>query len=393
MKKIFAYLRSAYRISLSAGDARAALDFLTANDIPFYGIRTEENTFSFFLYGAYYKEYVRLRGESRYRKELREKYGLKGLLSRYRQRKGLMIGGAIAVLLMIFSSFFVWDITVTGAKIIPESQILEKLAEKDFKLGAFIPLVNTEDIEQSLMLDMDALSFISINLRGTVATVEVRERLTETEIEDKQTPSNLIAAYDGQIEALQVTGGVSVVKIGDTVKKGSLLVSGVIDSRALGYRLVRARGEVFARTTLTFETEIPYEYTEKVYTGRFFTKKSLKFFSKTIKLFGKDSISPSSCDKIEIERRVYLFDTIKLPVFICETRYAEYENVTTTLPESQALKKAYDEIRAMSEDILKDAEILGRHTHVSNDGGTLRMTQQIECLIDIAKEVRINTDS
>jgi similar to stage IV sporulation protein len=222
--------------------------------------------------------------------------------------------------------------------------------------------------------------------------VEVRERLSETEIVDKQTPSNLIAAYDGQIEALQVTGGVCTVKIGDTVKKGTLLVSGVIDSRAFGYRLVRARGEVFARTTLTFQTEIPYENTEKVYTGRFFTKKSIKFFSKTIKLFGKDSISPTSCDKIETERRIYLFDTIKLPVFIRETRYAEYETVTKTLTESQALKKAYAEIRAMSEEILQDAEILGRHTYISENDGKLCMTQQIECMIDIAKEVRIRTD-
>ena len=392
MKHLFRYLRGAYRISLSVGDARLALDFLTANDIPFYGIQTEKDIFSFCLYGAYYKEYVRLRGKSRYRKETREKQGLQRLFARYHKRKGLLVGGILAVLLMIASSLFVWDITVTGAKAFPEAVILEKLAEKNFKLGTFIPLVNTDDIEQSFMLEMDALSFISINLRGTVASVEVRERLSETEIVDKQTPSNLIAAYDGQIEALQVTGGVCTVKIGDTVKKGTLLVSGVIDSRAFGYRLVRARGEVFARTTLTFQTEIPYENTEKVYTGRFFTKKSIKFFSKTIKLFGKDSISPTSCDKIETERRIYLFDTIKLPVFIRETRYAEYETVTKTLTESQALKKAYAEIRAMSEEILQDAEILGRHTYISENDGKLCMTQQIECMIDIAKEVRIRTD-
>ena len=393
MKKLFRYLRSAYRISLSAGDAKLVLDFLTANDIPFYGIRTEENTFSFFLYDAYYKEYVRLRGESRYRKERREQYGFQRLLSRYHKRKGILVGCILAIFLLITSSLFVWDITVTGAEAIPEALILEKLAEKDFRLGSFIPLIHTDDIEQSFMLEMDELSFISINLRGTVATVEVRERLEETEIEDKQTPSNLIAAYDGQIEALQVTGGVCTVKIGDTVKKGSLLVSGVIDSRALGYRLVRARGEVFAKTTLTFQTQIPYENEEKVYTGRFFTKKSLKIFSKTLKLFGKDSISPSSCDKIETERRIYLFDTIKLPIFIRETRYAEYEIVTKTLSESQVLKKAYENIRSMSEDILKDAEILGRHTYISENDGMLCMTQQIECVIDIAKEIRISTDS
>ena len=82
------------------------------------------------------------------------------------------------------------------------------------------------------------------------------------------------------------------------MRKGDLLVSGIIDSKALGYRLVRARGEVFAAVTLTYDVEIPYEMERKVYTGEFLTEKDVKFFAKTIKLFGKDSISPSSCDTI-----------------------------------------------------------------------------------------------
>jgi hypothetical protein len=173
------------------------------------------------------------------------------------------------------------------------------------------------------------------------------------------------------------------------VKKGDLLVSGIIDSAALGYRLVRARGEVLARTTLTYHVEIPYETTEKQYTGKFFSQKSIKIFSKTIKLFRKDSICTSSCDKIESEKRIYLFGLIKLPIFITETEYAAYEIVHKTLTQKEALQEAYRQIRLLYEDDLSDAEILGRYTSFCEDEQSVKLVQQIECIVNIAKEIKI----
>lgn len=386
------YFRSPYRISIQSDDAHLILDFLIAHNIPFHGQKNDENTFSVLLYPAYYKTYSRLRKESRFRKENRKQLGFLSLLSRYQKRKGLLIGFFLATALLIISSFFVWDIRIEGADAIHESVILNALENRGLYFGAFIPSVDTETTEQALILDVEGLSFVSINLRGTVARVEVRERENETEIIDRSTPSNLIAAADGQIEALQITGGVATVKIGETVKKGDILVSGIIDSTALGYRLVRARGEVLARTTKTYQAEISYETTEKVYTGRFFSKKTVKFFSKTIKLFGKDSISHSSCDKIESEKRIYLFGLIALPIFITETHYAEYEFCPKTLTYEEALLLAQKQLLALRENELSDAEILGIYTSVREDGNILTLTQQVECIIDITQEVKIETE-
>jgi similar to stage IV sporulation protein len=125
----------------------------------------------------------------------------------------------LAVFLIIFSSLFIWDITITGADTIPEAAILNALENHGIKLGVFIPSVDTENSEEFLILDVDGLSFVSINLRGTVVQVEIRERKKNTEIVDTQSPSNLIASVDGQIEALRITGGAITVKLGETVKK------------------------------------------------------------------------------------------------------------------------------------------------------------------------------
>ena len=386
---IIEYFRSPYMISIHINDARLLLDLLMTHNIPFHGQKSDGEIFSFLIYTPHYKQYARLRGKRRYRNETRKQLGFLQIAYRYRKRTGLIAGFFLALSLLVLSSLFVWDITVEGADRISEQQIFEALESRGLQLGTFIPSIDTELSEQLLILDIGELSFVSIKCRGTVVQVEVRERKQETEINDTQSPSNLIAAADGQIEALQITGGAISVKLGQTVKKGDLLVSGVIDSAALGYRLVRARGKVLARTTLTYQAEIPYETTEKVYTGRFFSQKSIKFFSKTIKLFRKDSICTSSCDKIESEKRIYLFGLIKLPIFISEIEYAEYEIVPKTLTQKEALQEAYCQIRLLYEDDLSDAEILGRYTSFSEDEHSVKLVQQIECIVNIAKEIKI----
>lgn len=385
------YFRSPHEITVSEKGARAALDLLVRFDIPFYHLRKDGELVSFRLYPPYFREYAARRGERRFLGETRKRLGFAVLVSKYKARAGLFVGAILGILLMVISSLFVWDVTVTGNGTIPESVVLDALSENGLKIGTFIPSLDTERLEGRLMLAVDGVSFISVNLRGTVARVELSEREDNTEIVDTESPSNLIASADGQIAALEITGGVSKVRLGEIVKKGDLLASGVIDSAALGYRLVRARGVVTARTTMTYEIEIPLEITEKIYTGENRSYHSVKFFAKTVNFFRKDNISEESCDRIEEERRIYLFGKIKLPLFMIKTAYAEYEMKTRILTEEEALQRAKEKLRRESEDDLADAEILARHTDVFCDGETLYLTERVECIVDIAEEVKIET--
>ena len=386
------YLRSPHEITVNPKGARAALDFLVRHDIPFHHLTASEDAVSFRLYAPYFREYNARRKERRFSGETRKRLGLSVLFSKYKARTGLFAGTAVGIFLLVYSSLFVWDVTVTGNESIPESVILDALAENGLTLGTYIPSLDTERLEGLLMLNIDGGSFISVNLRGTVADVEVKERQENAEIVDLTSPSNLVASMDGQISAMEITGGVNKVKTGEIVKKGDLLASGIIDSKALGYRLVRARGTVLARTTLSYEIEIPLEISEKVYTGKTKTYRSIKFFSKIINFFRKNNISEESCDRIETERRLFLFGKIKLPIFLIETTYTEYELQSRILTKEEALQRAKKRLRLESDADLADAEILARHTSVRLDEVSLVLTEQVECIIDIAEEVKIGTE-
>jgi similar to stage IV sporulation protein len=248
------------------------------------------------------------------------------------------------------------------------------------------------DIASHVLLEAGNISFLKINIRGTVASVEVRERREGEKEDASSAPSNLVARYSGQIEGLEVMGGSCKVQYLQPVKKGELLVSGVIDSAALGYRLVRSRGKVLARVTLTYESEIALKTAEKVYTGEEITKKSIKIFSKSLNISKKTTIPYENYDIIINKEKIYLFGKIELPIFVVTETVREYREEERFLTEIEAKARALAEIDKKSRAELEGAEILSRTEETETREDSLFMRTEVYCIIDIAEEVKIETD-
>ena len=306
-------------------------------------------------------------------------------------RIGFFIGAVLCAALLAASSFFVWDINVSGQTGLSEKEILKTLEGYGLYIGAYIPNIDTMRLENELVIDTEELSYASINLRGTVAEVVVRER-KEKDVENISLPSNLVANCDGQIESIEVRGGMPTVKKGQIVKKGQLLVSGVIDSQAVGYRLVRARGEIYARISRSFTAEVPLVREKKSRTGEKKTRVTIRFFAKKINLFSNNDISFEKYDTIEEEKRLCLFDRVELPVFIIKTTYSEYVTETEKISEEQALSIAEKELAGQTEKTLSEAQILAREERTEINDGILTLYADIDCIADITSEIFIKTD-
>ena len=317
-----------------------------------------------------------------------ERSGLFSVASKYRMRIGFFVGAAIFAIVIAASSLFIWDINITGETSLSEDEVLSVLRDHGVYIGAYIPNVDTVSAEVRLVIALNELSSASINLRGTVAEVIIREEKPK-DVSETASPSNLVASRDGMIETLEISGGIPTVKRGQTVKEGQLLVSGVIDSQAVGYRLVKARGNVYARTTFQYRASVPLNSYEKTFTGNRKTQKSIKIFSKIINLFSNNEIYFEKYDTIETEKRVCLFGKIELPVFICEKTHKEYVLSPVVLNEAQAKEKAYRMILEQSSEDLKDAQILNRYVSSELTAEELVLSCDVECIADIAKEVII----
>ncbi len=392
MGKIYEYLRGSYTVTARAESVCRALNILMKNNVPFYGVKAEGGGLvSFRMEPDAFRKYVILTEGQIISDEQVTHSGLLHAASGYKMRIGFFIGAVLCAVLLAASSFFVWDINVTGQEGLSEKEILKTLEGYGLYIGSYIPNINTARLENELVIDTDELSYASINLRGTVAEVVVRER-KERDVENISVPSNLVASCDGQIEAIEVRGGVPTVKKGQIVKKGQLLVSGVIDSRAVGYRLVRARGEVYARISRSFTAEIPLVTEKKIYTGEKKTRVNVRFFAKKIKLFSNNDISYEKYDTIEEEKRLCLFGIIELPIFVEKTTYSEYVTETEKISEEQALSIAEKELARQTEKTLSEAQILAREERTEINDGILTLYADIDCIADITSEIFIKTD-
>lgn len=392
MGKIYEYLRGSYTVTARAESVCRALNVLMKNNVPFYGVKAEGGGLvGFCLEPDAFRKYVALTAEMTIEDERVTRRGLFAFASGYKMRIGFFIGAVLCAALLAASSFFVWDINVSGQTGLSEKEILKTLEGYGLYIGAYIPNIDTMRLENELVIDTEELSYASINLRGTVAEVVVRER-KEKDVENISLPSNLVANCDGQIESIEVRGGMPTVKKGQIVKKGQLLVSGVIDSQAVGYRLVRARGEIYARISRSFTAEVPLVREKKSRTGEKKTRVTIRFFAKKINLFSNNDISFEKYDTIEEEKRLCLFDRVELPVFIIKTTYSEYVTETEKISEEQALSIAEKELAGQTEKTLSEAQILAREERTEINDGILTLYTDIDCIADITSEIFIKTD-
>lgn len=318
---------------------------------------------------------------------LRTYGGLVWRLSKYRNRWGILVGGALALALFLLSQSVLWRIDVYGNERLTREHIIESLEQNGLGVGYSISSLDLNSIEHRVMINDDDIAWISINVVGTVARVEVVE-VIDTEIIEKNTrPANLVARYDAQIVGMEVYSGFLSVKEGDFVRAGELLVSGIYKEGKAPLRFSRASGRVFGKVLHTIEVEIPLIQSKKVLTGEKKTKKTLNFFGKSINFFTNYRNLPTSYDIINY---VYIFNPFslgELPISVSVDEYYEYEMIDTPISEEEAIEQAYEVLRVRIDEELPDAQILKKSLQGEIVDGKYVLKCTLTAVCNIAKQI------
>ncbi len=317
--------------------------------------------------------------------------GLPAIFSRYRRRYGIAVGILLFAAIIFFSGRVIWDIRVRGNEKLSDEQVISELSACGFSIGDVRRQVDTGALENRVMIYSDDIAWISVNIVGTVAEVEIREREVAEEAES-YIASNIVAARDGEIERFEDTRGNIVLNIGDRVREGELIISGLYDSQTQGIRYTCARGRVFARCERDIEVEIPLKYDKKVYTGRVFTEKYLVFFEKEIKFYGNSGNSYQSCDTIDTVEYLNVLSGGDLPVGVRTVKHIEYTYETAERSSAEAVElgdyKLGIEISALSE----SSVLLRKSTHTELTDTAYIIKCRVECIEDIALTRRIEIE-
>ena len=321
---------------------------------------------------------------------IEKKHGIYFTLKRHRDKIGFAAGAIFAAAVVLFLNLFVWEINISGNKAVSSEEIMATLANSGLKTGTLRTAHDARKIEWNIMNDNKEIAWATVNIQGCCVNVVVSETRQEAEMKyDDDKPVNIIAAKYGVIRKMDVFDGQGVVKVGDAVMKGDLLVSATFEDRHGKLTLKHSRARVMAETDYEITVEFPLEQVIETTGG---VKKSVK----GIEIMGLSIPLGSSrgCEELpeEKEEKELYFLWIRLPVKeICIKYYAVKQN-TITYTAEQAKGGAFQLLEQKEAEEMSNMEIISRKTEEKIANGKYIIRASYDCIMDIAEEQDILSD-
>ncbi len=301
--------------------------------------------------------------KTRVRIFIKEKKGLPFLLNRYKKRKIFAASLTAAVLGILFLSTRIWRIEVIGNSSIGEDTILNYLKEKDISYGVDQKSIDNDALELSLRQDFDRIIWASVYEEGTRLVVCIQEKLVSDKAAEKtDTCMDLVASKNAKIASVITRKGIALVKKGDKVKAGDILVSGrqeILDDNGevKEYFYQSADADILAYSTYDYEDNIPKETVTANATGKEHTRFFLQVFDyrlTTPKLHAdfeqSENISESS--------QLCLLKSFYLPVYIGKNRQIELDKKVKKVSVDEAKTRALENLNQFLADLEENGVVI-----------------------------------
>lgn len=286
--------------------------------------------------------------------KIKSKKGLPFIFNKYKKRKIFVIGLAMVLITIFTLSKFIWNIEVIGNEKINADEIIQIANENNLKIGKFKNKVDTKKIINKLRLERDDIAWIGIEIKGTNAIIKIVESIPKPNIIDDEEFCNIVATKDAIIKKISAQNGTPVVKEGEIVKKGTVLIAGWLEGKYTGTRYVHATGSVQGKVWYTQKERIYFKQQKKEQTGNVENKYSLNINNFKIN-FNKGVSKFKNYDTIETNKKVKLFSNFYLPIELIKITNTEVNitDITYTLEEAKniGIEKAKQDLNNKIENL------------------------------------------
>ncbi len=344
MKHLFDFFGGTVFVELHGTSPERFMNVCRSRKIPLYEVSTRvTDKGTVYVAKLKLKDYFRVKHAAKKAHcvpYVRKRLGLPFFIKKYRNRIAFFAGGIYCFWLIWLLSRFVWDISITGGFVHTEEELLSYLRENGVVCGMRCEDINCTEIERQLRIDYPDIGWVSAELRGTKLFLRVAETDMPIVQEEAETPVHLVATADGMVESLVCRRGTPLVKEGDVVKKGEILVSGVIS--VIGDNDVEVnRYAVAADADITLKTVKQYTHSfsrkteEKSYTGKEKTGYTFSYGNK--KIFSHmPSHSYANYAIITEDTVLSLHEHFPLPFRVQKSTVFEYVPVVRDFTEEEA---------------------------------------------------------
>lgn len=155
-------------------------------------------------------------------------YGLPVILKKAAVHKFFFFGLLSAVLIIFALSRYIWAVEVCGNSFYTDEMLSAYLAEIGAGAGSLKRHIVPSEVEENIRLKYPRISWVSARITGTKLMLDIEEGQPDMKMPDADT-GDLCAPYSGTVVSMITRAGTPLVKKGDIVKKGDVLVAAGMD--------------------------------------------------------------------------------------------------------------------------------------------------------------------
>ncbi len=391
IKIAISYILGYVRVTVEGYYIERFINICINNKILIWNIKREKQGVKLFLNVGIndFKKLCEISKKTKCKIKISKKRGLPFLLNRYRKRKIFALFLIIVVLLILFSSNYVWNIEIQ----IEDNQVLDGIEEEIEKAGLTVGKnknkIDSNSIIQKIRLDRKDISWLGIELKGTNAIVKIVKANEAPQIIDENAYTNIVSNKAGIITKIVAQNGTAKVKVGDTVSAGAVLIEGTMTGKYTDLRYVHSIGEVEAKVWYTAVKKVYYTNQEKEYTNREENKYGIKINNFKINFY-KTLSNFEIYDTIETEKKAKIFSNLYLPISLVKTTNKEQINVEKKYSIDEAKNIAIEQAKQELDSKIGDkSSILREIINPKENADNIEVTVTYEVLEKIGTEEKI----
>lgn len=360
------------------------LNLCVANGISVWKVHLNDKRLCFKIGISSFKEIRKYKRNISGKIHIVKKCGVPFLIAKNKKRYGMLVGFVLFLTILYFLSGFIWNIEINGNQNVSDKEIYDCLKDIGIYEGVAISKINPENHRNELLLKMKDISWAAINIEGSRLTLDITE--VKKKEENSTIPSNLKADSDGIIKSIEVISGVANVKVGDVVRKGDLLVSGVIEYQDMHTEFVRSRGKITAEVEKSFSVKQPLKISVKKRTGKKQKRTVLEIFGIKIPLYFGRINKPYESEKTEIKTEK---NNAYLPIRLISKSFYYTEEKMYTISENEAKNLALTELESEINDYLNGGKISDKKISYIIEKDNIVVSAKIKCEKSIIFEEKL----
>ncbi len=306
-----------------------------------------------------------------------KKIGVMFKVNKLYLRVGFSVGAILIFIYAFVFCSFIWDVKVVGNDKIKQNDIVNYLHDKNIKTPTKISKIDEKYIEDLIYIKFNQIKFVEVHIEGIKLILYVKEKKeTEYTVSDN-TPTSIVSTKQAVIYKTIVKHGELLVKEGDVVSKGQLLVQGTKRDKDNISKLINSDAIILGSTYYNMVLKEPKVRSIKKETGKTNTVTKLIIKDKKIKMFGNEN---------KYKNYDYRSTIISIPLISDFLNISMEEEVTKEYAENKLLINLYEKLVKVCN---KNAKIDKTEIVMEETETEYILKAKIEMIEDIGESIKI----